>query len=146
MKIRYCECGKPLPSICRVKGLCNYCASKIKKKATVHVQTAKSRIKRNQAITEFKTFVFDIWSERIQKFGRVICEECGKELGDTPTGFCVSHIISKGARPDLYFDKRNINILCPDHHRQWEFGIRENMRIFARNQLTITELKNGSIG
>lgn len=53
----------------------------------------------------------------------------------------VSHILTRGAHPEMAHDPRNVNILSFECHNQWENGKRENMRIFAGNQLIIEQLK-----
>ena len=68
------------------------------------------------------------------------CEECLRPLPDYSATFC-SHILSRGAHPEMATDPRNINILCFNHHQQYEFGDRQSMRIFAKNQQTIEKLK-----
>lgn len=68
------------------------------------------------------------------------CEECLRPLNRFAAIYC-SHILSRGAHPELSHDVRNINILCAQHHNQYEFGDREKMRIFAKNQQTIEKLK-----
>ena len=69
-----------------------------------------------------------------------ICEECGRPLQFYSATFC-SHILSRGAHPEKALDGRNINILCFQHHHEWENGNRERMRIFEKNQKTIERLK-----
>lgn len=54
----------------------------------------------------------------------------------------VSHILTRGAHPDMAHDPRNINILCFNHHNQWENGDRRAMRIYEKNVETIELLKN----
>ena len=68
------------------------------------------------------------------------CEECMRPLAEYSAVY-VSHILTRGANPDMAHDPRNVNILCFRHHSEWENGDRENMRILAKNQLTIEELK-----
>lgn len=68
------------------------------------------------------------------------CEECMKPLNEY-SAVHVSHILSRGAFPNMAYDIRNINILCYKHHAQYENGDRESMRIFAKNEITISELK-----
>lgn len=73
------------------------------------------------------------------------CEECGTWLPDefedeNGNIYCISqysHIITKGSNGKLRHHKLNCNRLCPDHHDQWEFGKRENMKIFESNQKLI---------
>ena len=68
------------------------------------------------------------------------CEECMKPLNEY-SAVHVSHILSRGAFPNMAYDIRNINILCYNCHSKWENGDRESMRINARNELTIKQLK-----
>ncbi len=69
-----------------------------------------------------------------------ICEECGKPIGEGWAGN-VSHILSRGAHPEMAHDPRNVNILCLDCHARWENKDRENMHIWAKNERTIAKLK-----
>ena len=69
------------------------------------------------------------------------CEECMKPLRTYSAVYC-SHILSRGAHPEMAHDPRNINILCFDHHNQWENGDRKRMRIYPGNQMIIKELEN----
>ncbi len=68
------------------------------------------------------------------------CEECGTPLNSYSSAF-VSHILSRKGYPEMAHDPRNINILCSKHHWQWENDPR-SMRIFPKNQETITMLKH----
>jgi len=67
------------------------------------------------------------------------CEETNTPLQFYSSVF-ISHIQSRGAHPEKSIDPRNINILIPDAHRQWENGDKESMRIYWRNQRTIIRL------
>lgn len=71
---------------------------------------------------------------------RQICEECMKPLRSYSAVF-VSHILTRGAHPEMAHDPRNVNILCLRHHNQWENGNRKSMRIYAANQIQIAELR-----
>ena len=53
----------------------------------------------------------------------------------------VSHILTRGANPEMAHDPRNVNILSFEQHNRWENGDRKNMRIFAGNQVIIEQLK-----
>lgn len=69
------------------------------------------------------------------------CECCMRPLPDFSATY-VSHILTRGAFPEMAHDPRNINILCFEHHNQWEQATtRKQMRIYAANQLRIQELK-----
>lgn len=67
------------------------------------------------------------------------CEECMKPLREFSAVYC-SHIITRGAHPEMAHDPRNINILCFEHHSRWENGVKNRMRIYPGNQLIIKEL------
>ena len=68
------------------------------------------------------------------------CEECMKPL-HSYSAVHISHILSRGAFPEMAHDPRNVNMLCLEHHNKWENGYREGMRIFAGNQIRIERLK-----
>jgi hypothetical protein len=75
------------------------------------------------------------------------CENCGKPLyvGRNIDGcysaYNVSHILTKGAHPDMAHDPRNHNILCVNCHEQWENGEKRGMLIYLDNRVVIKELK-----
>lgn len=68
------------------------------------------------------------------------CEETMRPLKQYSAVYC-SHILTRGAYPEMATDPRNINILCFEAHNRWENGDKENMRIYARNLRIIEELK-----
>lgn len=70
-----------------------------------------------------------------------VCEERMKPL-DWYSAVHISHILTKGAHPDIAHDPRNTNILSTEAHQQWETGNREIMRIYEENQLVIKMLKD----
>lgn len=67
------------------------------------------------------------------------CEECLLPLRNYWSGY-ISHIISRGAAPDMAHDPRNVNILCHRHHSLWETGNRKTMRIYQGNLKIIEKL------
>lgn len=69
-----------------------------------------------------------------------ICEETLRPLRNYSAVYC-SHILTRGAYPEMAHDPRNINILCFEMHNRWENGERENMRIYRKNLQTIETLK-----
>ena len=70
-----------------------------------------------------------------------ICEECMRPLPYYSATF-VSHILTRGAHPEMAYDPRNVNILCKAHHNKWEDATtRFDMRIIAKNNETINQLK-----
>lgn len=87
--------------------------------------------------TRFFKWVFDAKTkgQHVAK-----CENCFKPLPNYSAVYC-SHILSRGAFPEMQYDARNINILCLNCHNEWENGEREKMRIFEENELLIEQLK-----
>lgn len=76
-----------------------------------------------------------IWEHKLHQ-----CEECLKPLRNYSSVYC-SHILTRGAFPEIAHDVRNINILCLEHHNQWEHGNRERMRIYPANMRLIELMK-----
>lgn len=73
------------------------------------------------------------------------CEECLKPLKGYSAVY-ISHICTRGAFPMLAHDPRNINILCFEHHNQWEHAnTRKGMRIYQENLEKIKVLKRDSL-
>lgn len=70
-----------------------------------------------------------------------ICEETLKPLQNYSAVYC-SHILTRGAFPEMATDPRNINILCFEMHNKWENGDRRNMRIYPSNMRLIQLLKS----
>lgn len=68
------------------------------------------------------------------------CEETLRPLSHYSASF-ISHILTRGAFPELATDPRNVNILCIEKHQQWETGDREKMRIYFKNIKTINLLR-----
>lgn len=68
------------------------------------------------------------------------CEETMRPLPNYSATF-VSHILTRGANPEMAHDPRNVNILCFEMHNKWENGDRKGMRIYPANLLRIEELK-----
>ena len=132
------------------RGRCAECAAKedykplkrtpIKRNGKPIKKTSKNR----QAVRDKDTATYNqVWAERPH-----YCEECveiyGKGfrsfLGAVWQPFMFSHILTKGAHPVLRHEKENFNLLCLEHHQMWEFGKREEMHIYPRNQRTIQNL------
>lgn len=68
------------------------------------------------------------------------CEETMRPLPNYSAVY-VSHILTRGAHPEMATDPRNVNILCFEMHNRWENGDRENMRIYPGNVRIIEMLK-----
>lgn len=68
------------------------------------------------------------------------CEETLRPLHNFSATYC-SHILTRGAYPEMAHDPRNINILCLEAHNKWENGNKKEMRIYKKNIKTIEILK-----
>ena len=68
------------------------------------------------------------------------CEETLRPLYNYSAVYC-SHILTRGAYPEMAHDPRNINILCFEMHNRWENGDRQKMRIYSGNIKIIELLK-----
>jgi len=70
--------------------------------------------------------------EREPDNGVYVCDRCNKNIGRkghlSPINF--AHIKSKGSRPDLRYDKTNIDIVCTSCH------VKEHNGGFAVNNYT----------
>lgn len=86
-------------------------------------------------LTDHNKFYRWVWDRKPH-----ICEETIRPLSDYSAVY-ISHILTKGARPEMAHDPRNVNILCLAAHNHWEFGDRTQMRIYAKNLLTIQKLR-----
>ena len=92
--------------------------------------------------------------EKVWNFKIHVCEECGIHLGDDFRDYegrvnnkaFYSHIITKGSDNSLRDNIKNFNLLCPDHHRMWEYGDRTQMNIYEKNMKRIDLLKSGVFG
>lgn len=127
---------------------CAYCNEHIKKgikdqrkeqAAIIRKSTEDMLGKIDQKVLD-QRFYRKVWNKSADWKGGNLCQECGKYLTSYSATY-VSHIISRGAETRLRYDDRNVNILCYDHHRQWETGKRDEMRIFETNQTIINILK-----
>lgn len=68
------------------------------------------------------------------------CEESMRPLTLYSASY-ISHILTRGAFPEMAHDPRNVNILSFEMHNKWENGNRKAMRIYEKNQRTIEMLK-----
>lgn len=104
-------------------------------KLRVELQESKFGTRKNIPAMNQKFFHW-VWLHKDH-----FCEECLRPLHNYSAVY-VSHILSRGAHPEMAFDPRNNNILCFEHHNQYEFGDRENMRIMKKNAAIIQKLKD----
>ncbi len=67
------------------------------------------------------------------------CEEHGHPIREYSAINC-SHILSRGAYPQMRYDLRNANLLCLEAHQQWESHKKHNMVIYQQNIRTLEKL------
>ena len=111
--------------------------------------TSKAISKRNSQMKKFYTFAKKIWdSAKDKETGLVKCENCPAELGydfdPKIHGICISHIKSKGAFPELYYEPLNANVLCRDCHYEFEFGNRTGMKIWPEIEKRLEQITKKS--
>lgn len=70
-----------------------------------------------------------------------ICEESGIKLTKY-SAVHISHILSRGAYPEMRYDPRNVNILTLENHHKWESEKKTDMYIYNKNIKRIKLLKN----
>lgn len=68
------------------------------------------------------------------------CQETMRPLHQY-SAIYISHILTRGAHPEMAHDPRNVNVLCFEQHNRWENGDRVNMRIYRSNVQLINQLK-----
>lgn len=95
-----------------------------------------SELSKGDILKANEKFYKYIWNNK-----KHYCEECLKPLKNYSASF-ISHILSRGSSPEIAHDVRNVNILCLDHHNQWEFGNKKIMRIYPKNIQIIKTLKS----
>jgi hypothetical protein len=81
-----------------------------------------------------------LYAEVIADHPDRICQETGQYIA-TPTGMNCSHIASKGAHPEMYYDKRNVLFITVESHQKWETGDRKSMKIYPMAMKILEELK-----
>lgn len=115
-------------------------------KRSVVKSSTTTKQKRAQTLTKDEETYYVVFYSK-----PCVCEECGRALPETfydENGKIVcrgqySHILSKGAYPEFRHVVINFNRLCPvPCHDRWEFGDRENMKIYKPNQIIISSLLN----
>lgn len=69
------------------------------------------------------------------------CEETLRPLRSYSSVY-ISHILTRGAFPEMAHDPRNCNVLSYEMHERWENHDRQNMRIYKENCKVIELLKS----
>ena len=87
-------------------------------------------------LAEHEKFYRWVWDRKPH-----ICEETMRPLHDY-SAVHISHILTKGAFPEMAHDPRNVNIFCLAAHNRWEFGDRTAMRVYRKNLEIIQQLRN----
>jgi len=90
--------------------------------------------RRRKSTGEAKIFK-EIWSERPH-----FCQVTGLYLGEELDVRFMSHVMPKSIAPELRLDKRNIWIVHPDMHYEWDHGNR-NLPVFTEKRKLFEQLK-----
>lgn len=98
------------------KWLCEDCSKKQKEEKAMKMSGSKD-------IKNLADLFLEIWGERSH-----YCEECNLYLGEEPKPIFFSHTKSRGAYPELKYDKNEIKLLCGDCHYQHDFGDKNKKR------------------
>lgn len=69
-----------------------------------------------------KDFFLEIWNERPH-----YSDVSGDYLGETPYAYYFSHVLSKGAYPELKFFKDNVVFMTLSEHQLWEFKAQSDL-------------------
>ena len=116
------ECGSVATSGSAFHKLCTLCnkirlkAGKQQKNYSFKFKKSKPKVKRRKPTGEREMFI-EIWNERPH-----ICCHCKDPLGHEPIVHYFSHIKPKGKYPELRLVKSNVELLCIECHRKYDFG------------------------
>lgn len=101
----------------------------------LRVEIQREKFGEGHTPAENEKFYRWVWAHKEHQ-----CEECMRPLLDYSAVY-VSHILTRGAHPEIAHDPRNTNILCERCHATWENGCRDCMRIYESNRARIDALK-----
>src|ERR1035437_5130074 len=87
-----------------------------------------------------KKMLDDLFYMKAWRMKTNICEECNKVLPRFSRMF-ISHILSKGAFPNLRHNFENYQKLCADCHIRFETGARKGMKTYPEIEKRIQKLK-----
>lgn len=119
--------------------LCNSCNNRRKQEAAA-IKAKEKPLFTDKAIETMagdKLTYMELWNTKPH-----YCEECNKFLGDHTAEeaaknhkYVFSHILKKGMYGLIRNDARNFNLLCFEHHNQWESAnTRKTMNIWEKNK------------
>ena len=138
------DCGRLSYIYHKKKKQCQYCWKKERSSSWKANSKPKEPTRINPRSKKgYKTaqddskFFHQLWKSKPH-----FCENCSKDLGDDYNPVYFSHILSKGAYPNLRYYIDNINILCFKCHQEWEFGKRKIMPIYTKNLSRIQKMKS----
>jgi len=124
------------------KGMCNYCYAVHHRNLLLEKKKDRPKIKRTpirkispkqqDKMRRDRKLWNEIWKERPHVCENAYCRT-SLERFKTQAGLPISHLFShrrtKAAAPELRYDKKNIDLLCPSCHREWETGDRSKIKI-----------------
>jgi len=138
------KCGKEKIITQKSKQLCFFCQQYSYKRPIVkkpQKPIPKFSVNGRKRKLEDVSFYKKAWELKQDECGGNYCENCGKYLVKYSSVF-ISHILSRGAFPELAHDFDNYFILCLNCHSQVEFGKdKESMNIYYDSLKRIESLK-----
>ncbi len=96
-----------------------------KKKSSKKRKPIQYRRKPTGELATFK----EIWEEREH-----VCQVTGLPIHEFSV-MCMSHVMTKSIAPELRLDKRNIWIVLPSIHQEWETGNRNQPKFDKKREL-----------
>lgn len=98
----------------------------------------------NKQIKDDQNFYQEIWDERDHGCMECIAlnpDEDSNHLGDVPNKWYFAHVLSKQAYPKFRHNKKNIIIMCPDHHTKLDHGDKTKLKCWPELEELTQELK-----
>lgn len=106
------------------KPYCKYCAMVLQPPKSIKRVSTKMKFKiilKKDLLKEDHEFYKKVWFKRFfDGIPKPKCEVCDKPLGWEPLTTFFHHILEKRNFPQLRHHEKNIAILCPDCHSQYE--------------------------
>lgn len=68
----------------------------------------------------YKSARWDHTRQTALRLAGYVCQECKRHGRTTPDRLHVHHINPRDERPDLFYDQRNLYVLCQEHHNAME--------------------------
>jgi len=119
------------------KGYCQSCVPKkpLKKITERGIEKKKKKASLTKQLFDF---YLSLWDERADKNGNVTCFETDILMSGTiyrNNICCYSHQIPKSTHPEMAFNKKNVLIVLPDVHANWEANPKSCEKMYEYTQI-----------